>query len=89
DEQILEQNGIDMKSLSLKAGEERSKRPKNGDIYRELFSIDAAIEIADAAYLFRLLRKSNHDIEMAEMLSKKGKELLKQSKNKLKSTILS
>lgn len=68
----------------------------------ELFSIDAAIELADAAYLLRLLRKPNHEIEMAgqmahrgallmlqaDMLSKKGKELLEQSKNKLKLVVL-
>lgn len=122
DEQILEQNVIDMKSLSLDATKELSKRPKNGDIYNEvaanvkniekrlkylsenseLFSIDAAIELADAAYLLRLLRKPNHEIEMAgqmahrgallmlqaDMLSKKGKELLEQSKNKLKLVVL-
>ncbi|RDX60747.1 hypothetical protein CR513_61085, partial [Mucuna pruriens] len=122
DEEILEQNGIDMKSLSLKTAEELSKRPKNGDIYNEiaanvkrierrlkylseiseLFSIDAAIEIADAAYLLRLLRKPNDEIEMAgqmahrgallmlqaDMIYKKGMELLEESKIKLKLTIL-
>ncbi|RDX80101.1 hypothetical protein CR513_39380, partial [Mucuna pruriens] len=68
----------------------------------QLFSIDQAIEIADAAYLLKLLRKPNDEIEMAgqmahrgallmlqaDMLSKKGKELLEKSKNKLKLTIL-
>jgi len=41
-----------------------------------LFSIDAAIEIADAAYLFRLLRKSNHDIEMVGQMAHRGPLLM-------------
>ncbi|KAK7382407.1 hypothetical protein VNO80_01258 [Phaseolus coccineus] len=121
-EQILEENEIDTKSLSLRAAEELSKAPKIGEIYNEveadvkniekrlkylshklqMLSINEANEIADAAYLLRLLRKPNHEIEMAgqmahrgallmlqaEMLSSKGKELLEQSKNKLKFTML-
>ncbi|KAK7286896.1 hypothetical protein RJT34_22239 [Clitoria ternatea] len=67
----------------------------------ETLSIDMAMEIADAAYLLRLLRKPNLEIEMAgemahrgallilqaDMLSNKGHELLEQSKLKLKLTI--
>jgi len=122
DEQILEENEIDTKSLSLRAAEELSKLPKIGEIYNEvevnvkniekrlkylsqklqMLTINEANEIADAAYLLRLLRKPNHEIEtagqmahrgallmlQAEMLSSKGKELLEQSKNKLKITML-
>ncbi|XP_022641929.1 serine/threonine-protein kinase fray2-like [Vigna radiata var. radiata] len=122
DEQTLEENEIETKSLSLSAAEELSKIPKIGEIYNEVgadvkniekrlkflsqkfqsLSITEANEIADAAYLLRLLRKPNHEIEMAgkmahkgallilqaEMLSNKGKELLEQSKNKLKFTML-
>ncbi|XP_047172759.1 vitellogenin-1-like isoform X2 [Vigna umbellata] len=122
DEQTLEENEIETKSLSLSAAEELWKTPKVGEIYNEIgadvkniekrlkflsqkfqsLSITEANEIADAAYLLRLLRKPNHEIEMAgkmahkgallilqaEMLSNKGKELLEQSKNKLKFTML-
>ncbi|BAT97225.1 hypothetical protein VIGAN_09060900 [Vigna angularis var. angularis] len=122
DEQTLEENEIETKSLSLSAAEELWKTPKVGEIYNEIgadvkniekrlkflsqkfqsLSITEANEIADAAYLLRLLRKPNHEIEMAgkmahkgallilqaEMLSNKGKELLEQSKNKLKLTML-
>ncbi|KAL9303203.1 hypothetical protein ACSQ67_020466 [Phaseolus vulgaris] len=122
DEQILEENEIETKALSLRAAEELSKAPKIGEIYNEveadvkniekrlkylsqklqMLSINEANEIADAAYLLRLLRKPNNEIEMAgqmahrgallmlqaEMLSSKGKELLEQSKNKLKFTML-
>ncbi|KAL2337810.1 hypothetical protein Fmac_012256 [Flemingia macrophylla] len=119
DEQILEQNRKDTKSMSLEAVEELWRRPKYGQIYNELstnvevkgienrlkhlsenpqlFSVDEAIEIADAAYLLRLLRKPNKDIEMAgqmahrgallrlqaDVLYKKSQQLLEQSKSKL------
>ncbi|CAJ1949056.1 unnamed protein product [Sphenostylis stenocarpa] len=67
----------------------------------EMLSINEANEIADAVILLKFLKKSNPEIEMAgqmahkgvllmlqaEVLSKKGKELLEQSKNKIKSTM--
>ncbi|KAJ1411315.1 hypothetical protein SESBI_21360 [Sesbania bispinosa] len=125
DEEInLEKIGIELlKSLSLKAAEELSQRPKNGEIYDEftstanlkgivkrlkhlsrnhhMFSIDEAIEISDAAYLLRLLRKPEHEIELAgkmahngallklqsDMLAEKARELLAQSKRKLQSAV--
>ncbi|KAJ1411319.1 hypothetical protein SESBI_21364 [Sesbania bispinosa] len=122
-QQILEQiNGVDLKSMRLKAEEKLSNRPKKGEIYDEVsanlksierrlknlsmnrhtFSIDEAIEISDAATLLRLLRKPEHEIELAgqlahsgallmlqaDMLTKKARELLSQSKTKLQSADL-
>lgn len=120
---FLEQSGIeiDLKSLSLKAEEELSNRPKNGVIYDEVeanlrsikkrlkilsknhktFSIDEAIEISDAAYILKLMRKSEHEIELAgkmahsgalfmlqaDMIAEKGRQLLAQSKHKLRKAL--
>lgn len=78
------------------------KRLKNLSMNSQMFSIDEAIEIADAAHLFRLLRMPEHEIEsagqmahsgallmlQADMLTKKGQELLIQSKLKLQSAFL-
>ncbi|KAJ1396146.1 hypothetical protein SESBI_32778 [Sesbania bispinosa] len=91
DEEInLEKIGIELESLSLKAAEVLSKRPKRGEIYDEVrstvnlksiterlrhlsmnrhISIDEAIEISDAAYLLRLLRRTNNEIELAGQMA--------------------
>ena len=118
----MEQNGVDLKSMGLKAAEELSKRPKKGQIYAavtadvgsinarlkhlslsvslgEASSIDEGLEIADAASLLKLLDRSTPEIEMAgqmaqsgallmvqaQMMIRKGQELLDQSKRKLQS----
>jgi len=96
DDQILDENEIDTKSLSLRAAEELSKLPEIGEIYNKVeadvksiekrlkylsqklqrLSINEANEIADAAYLLRLLRKPNHEIKMAGQMAHRGALLM-------------
>ncbi|KAJ1396148.1 hypothetical protein SESBI_32780 [Sesbania bispinosa] len=78
------------------------RRLKNLSMNKHTFSIDEAIEISDAATLLRLLRKPEHEIELAgqlaynaallmlqaDLLTKKARELLSQSKTKLQSAAL-
>ncbi|KAJ1396140.1 hypothetical protein SESBI_32772 [Sesbania bispinosa] len=88
-------------SLSLKAAEELSQRPKNGEIYDE-FTATANLKSITKRISLRLLRKPEHEIELAgqmahngallklqsDMLAEKARELLAQSKRKLQSAVL-
>lgn len=74
------------------------KRLKHLSKNNRPFSIDEAIEILDAAFLLKILRKPKPEIEMAgemarrgallmlqaDLLKEKGRELLVQSKHRLR-----
>lgn len=82
-------------SANLRSIKKRLKHISNNN---GTFSIDEAIEISDAAFLLKILRKAKPEIEMAgkmahrgallmiqaDLLKEKGRELLVQSKHRLR-----